>query len=521
MADINVILSFNDQFGSRGSGELEFDYTAGICVANNQLFVIDKQNHRIQILTLVGVFVDEFGSSGSGNDNFSFPEFIISDGTHLFISDSANHRIKKHDFDGVFVDEFGTRGSANNQFDYPMAITIYNDLLYICDKQHGRVKIHQKDGTFISEITGLNFPEGITNISDKIVVSDSANKQIKFYTPLGSFLSNAIFSTWEYPTSVKEINGVLCITEKQASKIVFLDDVGNLLLEYGNRGTGQNQFFFPYDTFFDNDLLYISDSANHRIKIFDITIELDVPIYADEFLKLTKQLYPSGRAWWMKKNSIFELFHFGLAFSESRINSEIKGLLDSILPDNDNFDEQDATNWESALGLFIQPELSLSDRKTAILRKMQYPGSVPARQHYLFVQGELQSAGFNVYVHENRFGDPPSVISFSQAIYGEINYGQLNYGASGIPDGTKIANYIEESRDEDFNFGNDVNLRATFFIGGEIFPNRADVDILRKNEFRELILRLKPAQTAGILLIDFISFAGVEFDIIEETLEVY
>ncbi len=520
MADTNVILLFNTQFGSKGTGNVEFDYNAGICIAGGQLYVIDKQNHRIQILTFAGVFVDEFGSSGSGNDNFYFPEFIISDGTNLYISDSANHRIKVHDLAGVFVSEFGTRGSANNQFDYPMAITIYNDLLYICDKQNGRVKVHQKDGIFISEITGLNFPEGITNISDKIVISDSANKLVKFYTPLGDFLNNSP-NTWEYPTSVKEINGVLCVAEKQDSKIVFLDDVGQLLSEFGTKGTGQDQFFFPYDTFFDNDLLYISDSANHRIKIFDVTIELDVPIYAEAFLKLTKQLYPTGRVWWMKKNSTFELFHFGLAFSESRINSEIKGLLDSILPDNDNFDEADAANWESALGLFIQPELSLEDRKTAILRKMQYPGSVPARQHYLFVQGELQKAGFDVYVHENRFGDPPSVLSFSQAIYGEVNYGQVNYGASGIPDGTKIANYIEESRDESFNFGNDVNLRATFFIGGEIFPNRTNVEILRKNEFRELILRLKPAQTAGILLIYFINFYGVEFDIIEETLEVY
>lgn len=520
MADINVILLFNNQFGSRGSGNVQFDYSAGICIAGGQLYVVDKQNHRIQILTLAGVFVSEFGSFGTGNNNFSFPEFIVSDGTHIFISDSANHRVKRHDLTGVFVSEFGTRGSANNQFDYPMAITIYNDLLYIVDKQNGRVKIHQKDGTFVSSITGLNFPEGITNISDKIVVSDSANKQVKFYTPLGSFLNNSS-NTWEYPTSVKEINGVLCVTEKQDSKIVFLDDVGQFLSEFGTRGTGNDQFFFPYDTFFDNDLLYISDSANHRIKIFDITIELDVPIFADDFLKLTKQLYPTGRAWWMKKNSTFELFHFGLAFSESRINSVIRGLLDSILPDNDNFSEDDASNWERALGLFISPELSITDRKDAILRKMQYPGSVPARQHFEFIQGELQQAGFDVYVHENRFGDPPAVVSFSSAIYGQVVYGQVNYGATGIPDGSPIANHIEESKDASFNFGNDVNLRATFFIGGEIFPNRANVNINRKDEFRELILRLKPAQIAGILLIDYSEFMGVGFDIIEETLEVY
>jgi hypothetical protein len=152
---------------------------------------------------------------------------------------------------------------------------------------------------------------------------------------------------------------------------------------------------------------------------------------------------------------------------------------------------------------------------------MNYPGSVPARQHYLFVQGELRKAGFDVYVHENRFGDPPSVFSFQKAVYGDLKYGQIKYGQSGIPDGTPIANHIEEAKDADFNFGNDINLRATFFIGGETFPNRAYVDIRRKNEFRELILRLKPAQTAGLLLIDYALLEGIDYDIIEDTLIVY
>ena len=519
MPDTNVILLFDSQFGTRGSGDNNFEYNAGICVAGSQLYVVDKQNNRVKIHDLAGVFVSEFGSFGSGNDNFSFPEFVASDGIHLFITDSANHRIKKHDLAGVFVSEFGSFGSGNDNFNYPMALTIYNDLLYIVDKQNNRIKVHQKDGTFVFEITGFLFPEGIANIEDKIVISDSANKKIKFYTPLGNFLNDSD-SIFIYPTSVKNVNGVLCVTEKQDSKIVFLDDVGQFISEFGSKGTGQDQFFFPYDSFYDNDLLYISDSANHRIKIFELVIESPVPIYANDFLALTKQLYPTGRAWWMKKNSIFELLHFGLAYSESRINSVIKELLDSIIPDNDNFSETDALNWEKALGLYQQTDLSFIERKEAIIRKMQFPGSVPARQHYLFVQGELRAAGFDVYVHENRFGDPPVVNEFAASIFDEIKFDEGLFDNEGI-EGTKIANHIEETKDADFNFGDSVNMRATFFIGAETFPNRADVNILRKNEFRELILKLKPAQTAGLLLVDYSDFTGIGFDIIEETLEVY
>lgn len=521
-ANQNVILLYNSQFGSKGSGNNQFDYPTGICVANSQLFIVDKQNHRVNIYDLSGNFVSSFGTFGTGNDNFSFPEFIIADDTHIFITDSANHRIKKHDFTGAYVDEFGTRGSGNDQFEYPMALTIYDNKLYIVDKQNNRVKIHQKDGTFESLINGFNYPEGITNINDKIVITDSANKKVKYYTPLLSFLYDAN-TTFSYPTQVREIDGVLAVVEKQDSHLTFLDDLGNKISDFGEEGSSQNKFYFPYDLVYDNNLLFVSDSFNYRIQVFDATVEDDVPIYADDLLKQTKQLYPTGRAWWMKKNSIFELFHLGLAYSESRVTSYIRELLDKIIPDNNNFDENDAARWENALGLFVSPGTPLDDRKDSIIRKMQYPGSVPARQHYKFIEGQLRLAGFDVYVHENRFGDPPQVaLTLQSSNYGNINYGQGNYGNEALTNAEKIANYIDADRDADFNFGDDINARATFFIGGENYPNRSYVLKSRKNEFREMILKLKPAQTAGLLLIDYVdSTEGIGFDAIGVDMEVY
>jgi hypothetical protein len=521
-ANQNVILLYNSEFGSKGSGNGQFDYPTGICVANNQLFIVDKQNHRINIFDLAGDFVSSFGTFGTGSDNFSFPEFIIADDTHVYISDSANHRIKQHDFTGAYVSEFGTRGSGDSQFEYPMALTIYNEKLYIVDKQNNRVKVHQKNGTYESQITGFNFPEGITNINDKIIVSDSANRKIKYYTPGLSFLFDAN-TTFSYPTQVREIDGVLAVVEKQNSHLTFLDDLGNKISDFGEEGSGQNRFNFPYDLVYDNNLLFVSDSFNYRIQVFDATIEDDVPIYSGEILEQTKQLYPTGRAWWMKKSSIFELFHLGLSYSESRATSFIRELLDKIIPDNENFDENDATRWESALGLFISSNTPLEDRKDGIIRKMQYPGSVPARQHYKFVEGQLRLAGFEVYVHENRFGDPPQVaLSLQTSNYGLINYGQSNYGVEALSDAEKIANYIDAERDEDFNFGDDINARATFFIGGENYPDRSYVLRSRKDEFRELILKLKPAQTAGLLLIDYVdSTDGIGFDLVGVDMEVY
>jgi len=53
-----------------------------------------------------------------------------------------------------------------------------------------------------------------------------------------------------------------------------------------------------------------------------------------------------------------------------------------------------------------------------------------------------------------------------------------------------------------FNIGS--NLTSTFFIGGAVLGDFVNVDLLRRDEFRQLILKTKPVQTVGYLLVDYI-----------------
>lgn len=221
------------------------------------------------------------------------------------------------------------------------------------------------------------------------------------------------------------------------------------------------------------------------------------------FVKISRQLFPTGRAWWIRINGVFHKLLQGLSLSEQKVHDVTVSLLDAILPDNNDFDEEDAVNWERALGLYNQSYLTLAERKQIILRKMQHPGNIPARQHYLYLEGQLQNAGFDVYVHENRFGSPPVVNNPVAAMYGQINYAQAYYGNQGM-NYTKVMNYIDRASDDNYSVGDNINMRATFFVGGQVFPNRANVPYKRKKEFRELILKIKPAQTAGFLLINYI-----------------
>lgn len=232
----------------------------------------------------------------------------------------------------------------------------------------------------------------------------------------------------------------------------------------------------------------------------------------DLLVTLTNMLYPTGRAFKMGKDFTLEKLHYALSKSESQFIEDSKSTFDSALPDNDNFTEQDATDWERRLNITTSVGATLDNRKKAIIRKMNYPNNQLARQHWRWLDYQLQLAGFNVFVHENRFSDGfggyetktlyevnPSSDFLDNVECGNAEYGEYEYG--GILNNLCI-NHIEEEIDS--LYSTDNGLRASIFIGGEILGDFANVPEVRRKEFKELIIKVKPIQEIAFLLINYV-----------------
>lgn len=230
----------------------------------------------------------------------------------------------------------------------------------------------------------------------------------------------------------------------------------------------------------------------------------------DRITKLGKQLLPTGRAFRPSKDSNMEKLILGLAKSKYRADNDATSILYSMIPDNDYFTEDDATDWERRLGLITNSLTPLADRKLAILRKMAAPGLNPAKAHFLWLQKQLQDAGFNVYVHENIFPAYPSGYervnpgSLNPSILSEVEQGIFEQGGAEQGDfiNSIVANSIYNDADLSFNFGQDYG--GVFFIGGNPVGSYANVLASREHEFRQLILGLKQAPLSAVLFINYI-----------------
>jgi hypothetical protein len=250
-------------------------------------------------------------------------------------------------------------------------------------------------------------------------------------------------------------------------------------------------------------------------------------------------LFPTGRAWnfargneqkeeaefvWVTNETQQEFadgegttfgFNYDIYVKKSRrfVDGKLKAIsdliefsdriLDQALPDNDNFSEFDCNTWERNLGL-NNSHLDLATRKTIILNRITKKDIKNYTNTKYYLQTVLRNSGFDVYVHENRTwnGTRHEAVNPIPAQFGRIKFGGNKFGNEGVDFDSAVKNYLDESKDVLDYLPNAYNY--VFFIGGETFPNKADVPIARKTELRDMILKTKSIHTTGVLLINWI-----------------
>lgn len=231
----------------------------------------------------------------------------------------------------------------------------------------------------------------------------------------------------------------------------------------------------------------------------------------NDLMKLVIDLYPTGRVWNLPENTDYAGLHQALNLSFLRLINTAYALIDSRFPDNTNFDEADATFWEYKFGIETNTDLTIEQRRANLLRKWSYRSNVAARQSLLYIQSQLQSVGFNVFLYSNGFVDgmgnkyyktPADILGVmpnaTEHGGGTQHGGNTEHGGGNYD---VIANSNEA---ESFNVGGPENQWATFFIAGPTIDTFASIPKTREKEFRELVLHLKPAHLVAYIFINYL-----------------
>jgi len=240
-------------WGSQGSGPGEFSHPSGIAVIDDYVFIVDRALDTVQKFDNLGNFVMQWGGFGSGNGEFRSPNGIaISDDKFVYVVDTGNNRIQKFTLDGEYVSGFGQSGKRAGNFISPIDIAVDSEgKLFVTDPGNNRINVYNDDGKFLRT---LDSSVGGFKISPRGIVVDESDN--------------------------------IYIGDQRNNRIIQFNQYGFALSIFGVTGNSEGQFHSPKDVTVDNNgFLYVTDTLNHRIQKFSTPIVLEKLIIGQEIVK--------------------------------------------------------------------------------------------------------------------------------------------------------------------------------------------------------------------------------------------
>lgn len=177
------------RFGTKGNGKTCFNSPKGITVDNrNNLYIADTGNNRIVVTSIDGESFRSFGTYGADRKEFVLPSDValgFNKEHHqlILVADTYNHRVQVLSHIGLYITRFGSEGNSHGNFKVPQGIVTNNEgLVFVCDTGNKRIQIFSNEWKFIhifNELTQgglpISKPLRITCTEDNFVLIADKN----------------------------------------------------------------------------------------------------------------------------------------------------------------------------------------------------------------------------------------------------------------------------------------------------------------------------------------------------------
>ena len=284
-----------------GSDNAHFNWPHGVAVdSSDNVFVAERNNHRIQIFNNSGVYLATIGVTGvagAGNTHLDSPIHIYIDNTDkLYVADRGNERIQIFDVSNpataAYLGTLGTTGefgSDNAHFNGPFGVTAVNGKIYAADLNNHRVQIFNAatyaylatlGGSEGSGNTQFQWPIDVAvDSSGTIYVADIGNERVQVFNNIYNYVRTMGVTGIPYETDENHFylpfhadatkDGGWLVAEKDGHRVIKLNSDGTQALtigEPGISGDDNTHLYWPHDVAeHSNGDIYIIDSGNQRL----------------------------------------------------------------------------------------------------------------------------------------------------------------------------------------------------------------------------------------------------------------
>ena len=265
----------------------------GIAFSQNGMWAVtDASKHRVyvfdqqdKLVLKIGIKQDKpvlkIGSRRISIGHFCSPYGVAFDAdNNLYVVDGGNHRVQKFDVTGEYILQFGSKGSSDGQLNNPHGVVIHNDKVYVADCNNHRISVFQRTTGEFCHFIGkghLDAPCGLSvNTNNHLLAVDCNQHCVCTFTLEGEFVSKfgSKGNHWgqlnEPCDLVTDLNDCILVTDSGNHRVLIFDKDGNCINCIGSVvGSSAGEFNCPRGVALSSDgSIYISDSANKRVQVF-------------------------------------------------------------------------------------------------------------------------------------------------------------------------------------------------------------------------------------------------------------
>lgn len=249
----------------------------GVVFKDNTIFVADTENHAIRKIDMITSKVTTvagtgkqgpwMSSGGKGKEtSLSSPWDVAAKDNLIFIAMAGNHQIWAYDTKTDTVYPFAGNGYENiidgdrmrAQLAQPSGLSMWNDRLYFADSETSSIREIDLQSGYVRTIVG----QGLFSFGCR----DGRNGEALFQHPLGLCATpNQIFVADTYNSALRVID----LKNENVSTIIGKQGVSGIC-RLDDPSCDSLGLYEPSDVKFYQDRLYISDTNNHLIRVYDL-----------------------------------------------------------------------------------------------------------------------------------------------------------------------------------------------------------------------------------------------------------
>ncbi len=280
-ASAGTVLAFNEVKYDREITEHLKKPIDSAVSSEGDIYILDQSLARVFVFNAQGQLKSSFGERGSLSGQMYYPRSIaLNQLGEVIIVDTGNTRVNIYSREGHFRYQLGNEGKNKGEFEKPISVTV-NPLgyIYVADGHLKKIAKYSPKGVFLDEIRLDYKPTDITfDAQNNLYVLSNELGSIRKYE--NEILTKEIILEKKGVNLLKEATG-LSLDDNGNSYTITLHDNSiykfsqeeQIIFSFGSKGEGRGQFTSPSGIVYWRGYLYIADTQNQRLQVFELQTE--------------------------------------------------------------------------------------------------------------------------------------------------------------------------------------------------------------------------------------------------------